>query len=44
MSDIATPEHDQIQKKAMWILMEMIPMYLKSNKAIRGGEKAGYNW
>ena len=42
--DISTPEHDQMQKKAMWILMEMIPMYLKSNKAIRKGETAGYQW
>ena len=44
LADISTPEHDQMQKKAMWILMEMIPMYLKSNKAIRKGETAGYQW
>ena len=44
MADIITAAHDQLQRKMMWKVMEYIPMYLKTNKAIKAGEKAGYKW
>ena len=44
LADIITDEHDQLQRKLMWKIMEYIPMYLKTNKAIKADEKAGYKW
>ena len=41
--DITCETHDQMTKKAMWMFMEIIPMYLQTHKAMKTGRKS-YSW